>query len=102
MNADSTLFTVYRTADWDTSFSLGPMTPAEDPYVWNPADLQRLTDAEFCDLVHRFGSDRVLFGTDSPWADPADELRKIRSLPLSGEEIDAICGLNAQRLLNLC
>lgn len=85
----------------DTAFSLGRMTPAPDRHAWDPDDLQLLTDAAFCDLVRRFGSDHVLFGTDSPWADPSAEMDKIGSLPLSRGEIDAICGLNAQRLLGI-
>ena len=85
----------------DTSFSLGRLSPAGDGYPWEDSGLQLLSDAEFCDLVNCFGADHVLFGTDSPWADPAEELRKIRSLPLSGEAIAGICGNNARKLLGL-
>ena len=83
----------------DTSFSLGRLTPAPDGFPWDEEDLRLLSDADFCDLVRCFGADHVLFGTDSPWADPAEELRKIRALPLSGEEISLICGENARKLL---
>ena len=33
--------------------------------------------------------------------DPAEELKKIRSLPLTQEEVSAICGENARKLLQL-
>lgn len=55
----------------------------------------------FVNLVRTFGAERVLFGTDSPWADPQTELRHIRALPLSDEEKAAILGGNAKRLLRI-
>ena len=85
----------------DTAFALGRMSPAGDRYEWKPEDLQMLTANEFCGLVRVFGSDHVLFGTDSPWTDPAEELRNIRTLPLAEPDIQAICGENAARLLSL-
>ena len=85
----------------DTAFSLGEMTPAPDHHLWHKNDLQLLTEDEFCAMIQIFGFDHVLFGTDSPWADPLAELDRVRSLPLPQVEIDAICGNNALRLLNL-
>ena len=85
----------------DTSFALGRLTPAGDDYPWTESGLRLLSDAVFCDLVRCFGADHICFGTDSPWADPSEELRKIRSLPLSGEEISAICGENVRKLLGI-
>lgn len=77
----------------DTSFSLCPA--AAD------GDSQWLSDEAFVDLVHAFGAERILFGTDSPWTDPQAELRHIRALPLSEEEKAAILGGNAKRLLRI-
>ena len=75
----------------DTAFSLRPADAAEDDPQW-------LSDEAFVNLVRTFGAERVLFGTDSPWADPQTELRHIRALPLSDEEKAAILGGNAKRL----
>lgn len=83
----------------DTSFSLGTLTAAEDRHVRRQEDLRMLEEEAFCGMVSRFGPDRVLFGTDSPWADPAAEIRKIRRLPLSPEEKAMILGGNAAALL---
>ena len=83
----------------DTAFSLGRLYPAGDGYPWQEQELQMLSDSEFCDLVHLFGADHMLFGSDSPWTDPAEEIRKIRALPLTEKEKAAICGGNAARLL---
>ena len=82
----------------DTAFSLGSIVPLDDHYA--PDELPMLTDEAFVRLVRTFGADRVLFGTDSPWADQAAELRRIRNLPLMEEEKAAILGGNAEKILN--
>lgn len=61
--------------------------------------LGHLPDEEFVALVRQHGVDRVLFGTDSPWADQEKELAHLRSLPFSTEELEKILGSNAVRLL---
>ncbi len=83
----------------DTAFSLGRMTPAPDGYPWKEEELNLLDGAAFCDLVRAYGCEKVLFGTDSPWADPEAEIEKIRNLPLSEAEKEMILGGNAERLL---
>ena len=85
----------------DTSFSLGPMTPLGDGYYQNEQDLQRLDEAALLRLIRLFGTDHILFGTDSPWEDQASEVQKIQALPLTGVEKQAILGGNAARLLGL-
>ena len=85
---------------FDTAFSLGVMKPAPDQYKWTKNDLQLLSNDMFCEMVQAFGSEHIFFGTDSPWADPAQELWKIKELPLSKEEITMILGKNASRLLS--
>ena len=83
----------------DTAISLGQIVPIDDHYA--PSDLPLLSEEAFVSLVRAFGSHRILFGTDSPWADPAEEIRKISSLPLAQEELENIFSHNATRLLQL-
>jgi len=52
-------------------------------------------------IVRTHGAERILFGTDLPWGDPAAELRLVRSLHLPAEEEALVLGGNAQRLLGL-
>jgi predicted TIM-barrel fold metal-dependent hydrolase len=52
-------------------------------------------------LIKSHGADKILFGTDSPWTDQAEEIASIRALPLEYNEIDAILGKNASILLQL-
>ena len=84
----------------DTSFSLGKMTPNGDGH-YTPADLALMGEGQFVRIIRTFGSHRVLFGTDSPWADQKEALAAFRALPLTPEEQEAILGGNAQKLLNL-
>lgn len=84
----------------DTAFSLGSITPLNDGY-YTPEDLPLLDEGGFMALVRKFGPHRVLFGTDSPWDDQAQAIARIRALPLTPEEREAILGGNAVKLLGL-
>ena len=84
----------------DTSFSLGEITPLDDGH-YRPGDLPLLDEAAFLRMVRKFGSDRVLFGTDSPWDDQGAALARLRALPLESAELDAILGGNARALLGI-
>ena len=60
-----------------------------------------LPDSEFVALVRAHGADRVLFGSDGPWTDPRREIDHLSGVGLTDEEIEAILGGNAERLLGL-
>ena len=83
----------------DTAFSLGKITPKDDYY--SPDFLNLLKKQDFLRLVNAFGSERVLFGTDSPWTHQEESLEKIKELPLSEAELENILYLNAKKLLGL-
>ena len=89
------------TSVWlDTSFSTGTLVPLDDGY-YAPADLPLLDKERFVHMVRSFGSERLLFGTDSPWSGQRESIDWIRALPRAEAEKDAILGDNAQRLLEL-
>ncbi len=50
-------------------------------------------------LILSFPTDRVLFGSDSPWADQGQSVEAIRALGLGVEREAAILSLNARKLL---
>jgi predicted TIM-barrel fold metal-dependent hydrolase len=75
-------YLVGRDLYFDTSYSLADLGP------------ERMAA-----LMRMHGIDRVLFATDSPWTDQASELAAIRALSLSDDEIAAVLGGNAARLL---
>lgn len=103
----------------DTSFSLTPMRPSAganntpdsdtavptdtnvspDPnVVWPDGQLSK---EAFCRLVRKHGSDKILFGTDSPWSSQAESLRLVRESGLNQTELDQILYKNAQALLDI-
>ncbi len=52
-------------------------------------------------ILEKHGTDRILFGTDTPWHTVALEKRLLTSLGLSDSELEKIYHLNAKRLLNI-
>jgi predicted TIM-barrel fold metal-dependent hydrolase len=50
-------------------------------------------------LAGKHGAHRILFGTDSPWFDQAEDIRWIDSMKLTQEEKDRIFFKNAEELL---
>lgn len=52
-------------------------------------------------VIERHGTDRVVFGSDWPMADPATEIAAIRALDLSADDETAILGGNLADLLVL-
>lgn len=81
----------------DTSFSTGRMAPKDSHY--SETELQLLDGEGFLKLVRAFGPERVLFGSDSPWSSQKASIEWLRALPLAENELAAILGENAQRLL---
>lgn len=83
----------------DTAFSAGTIT-----YLSHVPAEQRtalLSPERFLAQINAFGTDRVLFGTDSPWSAQREQLELVRSLPLDREEQDRILYKNAEALLSL-
>lgn len=60
-------------------------------YALPPSDMER--------MIKKHGSERVLFGTDSPWKRADDEVQHIRALKLSQSDIDNILYKNALAIL---
>lgn len=86
-------------AYYDTSFSFGPMKVRADR---NPEEIPSLMEADaFIDLCHVLGCDRILFGTDSPWANQADGVAQLLATSLAEEEKAKILYENAKNLLQL-
>jgi len=82
----------------DTSFSTGVLVPRPDGY-YRDEDLLLMGQEEFLHMKSVFGAQRLLFATDSPWSGQKESLEWMRALPLEKEELDAILGGNARRLL---
>lgn len=84
----------------DTAFTYGRLDvyPGMEP---SPHENTVLTPADFVRLCRKHGTDRILFGTDSPWQDQGEYIEQLRVMGLSAEEQNAILGKNAAKLLEL-
>ncbi|MBR6053143.1 MAG: amidohydrolase family protein [Clostridia bacterium] len=63
--------------------------------------IDHLPPEQLLRIVTRHGADRILFGSDYPWRDPADIDRVLSKLPLSDGQFSLIRSGNAERLLGL-
>ena len=84
----------------DTAFSVQPVHPLDDG-VWKEGEPQMLAADEFREMVRLFTPARVIFATDSPWADQKEYLQVIRNLGFSEDDLDRILYKNAAQLLHI-
>ncbi len=73
----------------------------EDLYLDTSYSLHKMDREQFVRMVDRHGYERVLFATDSPWGDQSNEVKRLRSMPLTDDAKNAIMGVNAAKLLGL-
>ncbi len=56
-------------------------------------------DDQLLRIIKAHGADRILFASDAPWDDPANEIAMLNRLPLSEDELEMICFKNAESLI---
>jgi predicted TIM-barrel fold metal-dependent hydrolase len=66
---------------------------AASPFLYDPAIYRHAMEI--------VGLDKILFGSDFPLIDPTRYFKELEASGLSKTEIDAICGINAAKLLKL-
>ncbi|SFV00267.1 amidohydrolase family protein [Butyrivibrio sp. INlla21] len=84
----------------DTSFSSGRIQALSDGY-WDDKDKAMLDKESFMKLVRAFGSDRILFGSDSPWSSQKESAEYIMSLGFTEKDTDNILSGTARKVLGL-
>ena len=70
-------------------------------YVDCSSSLYALTPDLSSQIIRRYGSDKVLFGTDYPMWTPEEELERLFKLDLTENELEQILHLNAEKLFNI-
>ena len=86
-------------AGWDFHFDV-PYCLEACPNLWAETSKNGLANLE--SLVRKFGSTRLLFGSDHPFSSYAGEIEKIRLLPgLTDQDRDNMFRGNARRLLGM-
>jgi hypothetical protein len=82
---------------FDTAFSYGDIDYKDgNEHRWS-----LMSRDTFKDIVQKHGSDKILFGTDSPWSDQSCAVRDIEALDISKEDKDNIFSANAVKLLGI-
>lgn len=85
---------------FDTAFSTGDIVPAPGTQR-TPEESHNMNQQQFMKLVRQLGTSRILFATDCPWSSQSETLRFMRSAGFQPQELDAILGGNAQKLLGI-
>lgn len=100
---------------FDTAFSLNPVgfpireedielakANSQTPESLIPAEGRfSLSTDLFKKIVEKHGSDKILFGSDSPWSDQKESIEAIKNSGISSTDADLILGENAKKLLSL-
>ena len=60
-----------------------------------------IEDDQLLRIIRKQGAHKVLFGSDCPWDEPANEIAMIQRLPITDEEKELIFHGNAERLLGI-
>ena len=83
----------------DTAFSLGRCYSNNDGYYKSVDECKMLNSEKFMTIIKSFGAERVLFGSDSPWASQLESVKAINNLDLTEHEKNLILYENAERLV---
>lgn len=70
-----------------------------DVYLETSFSLRELGAERAAELIRRHGVEKVMFGTDWPWRDQAEEKKLLESLPLPKKQIRQLFYSNAAKLL---
>lgn len=84
-------------SEWDDACRT--LTGYENVYLDTSSSLYAMKPEEARKIIRCYSRDRVLFGTDYPMWNPAEELERFHRLQLTDDEEEKILCLNAQGLL---
>lgn len=73
----------------------------EPVYFDTAVILDKVPEEQFLRIVQNHGADRILFGTDSPWAGQKEYIDILKGMPLTEREKAMIFGENAWKILGL-
>lgn len=73
----------------------------QDVYFDTGVVLDQMPQEQFIRIVRTHGADKILFGTDSPWAGQEEFVKLLSAMPLTQEEKEQIFSENACKLLKL-
>jgi predicted TIM-barrel fold metal-dependent hydrolase len=86
---------------WKQRDRIQCLSECENVYTETSLTLSEVGDEEFVKLLSHFDEDRVLFGSDSPWADQKEMVERMLKLKISDGLKEKLLYKNAARLLGL-
>jgi predicted TIM-barrel fold metal-dependent hydrolase len=86
-------------SEWDEAEKM--LAGRKNLYVDTSSTMFELDDARMLRAIHAFGADKVMFASDYPMWNPGEELKHLRNLGLSEEELQKIVSGTAKRLFRL-
>jgi predicted TIM-barrel fold metal-dependent hydrolase len=86
---------------WKQWERISCLSDCRNVYTETSLTLTEISDEEFVKALSFFDEDRVLFGSDSPWADQKEMLDRTMKLKLSDQAKEKMLYKNAARLLGL-
>ena len=86
---------------WDVWEAAAEHIVGRDVYLDTAYTPTRLPDPSFLELVRAHGADKVLFGSDGPWADQQVEIERLSATGLDSGELELVLGTNAAELLGI-
>lgn len=72
-----------------------------DVYLDTAFTFDYIAQEQFMKILHKHGSDKILFATDSPWSGQGESIEVLRSMPIPHEDLEKIQGGNAKRILGM-
>ena len=60
-----------------------------------------INPSQYKRIIENHGTDRILFGSDSPWESPSDTLKFLKSSGLTENDMELITHKNAEKILNI-
>ena len=83
---------------WDR---ISCLSDCKNVYTETSLTMSEISDEEFIKAISYFDEDRVLFGSDSPWADQKEMLERTLQLKISDRQKEKMVYENAAKLLAL-
>jgi hypothetical protein len=85
---------------WGIENILENLKPSDNLYL-DTSSSHKMTAADLRSFINRFGIDHIIFGSDHPYHDMANEIQRIKNLGLSDSELEAVMHGNAGKLLGM-
>lgn len=82
---------------WDSGYTA--LAGRKNVWVDTSSSLYAITPEVAADVIHRYGADRVFFGTDYPMWNPSEELARFMALPLTQKEQEMILHENFEAFM---